>query len=121
MAKLNVNGKSHDYQADPGTPLLWVLREQLGMTGTKYGCGVAQCGACTVLIDGVPTRSCIVPAASVKATAKITTSDATMIGTTGRARIALPVAIAADTPQIEMPDASGAAHSRLNPNHFRAM
>ena len=54
-------------------------------------------------------------------TAKITTSDATMIGTTGRARIALPVAIAADTPQIEMPDASGAAHSRLNPNHLRAM
>ena len=61
MAKLNVNGKAHDYQADPGTPLLWVLREQLGMTGTKYGCGVAQCGACTVLIDGVPTRSCVVP------------------------------------------------------------
>jgi isoquinoline 1-oxidoreductase alpha subunit len=75
MAKLNVNGKSRDYQADPGTPLLWVLREQLGMTGTKYGCGVAQCGACTVLIDGVPTRSCIVPAASVKAGAKIVTIE----------------------------------------------
>jgi isoquinoline 1-oxidoreductase alpha subunit len=75
MAKLNVNGKSHDYQADPGTPLLWVLREQLGMTGTKYGCGVAQCGACTVLIDGVPTRSCIVPAASVKASAKVVTIE----------------------------------------------
>jgi isoquinoline 1-oxidoreductase alpha subunit len=75
MAKLNVNGKSRDYQADPGTPLLWVLREQLGMTGTKYGCGVAQCGACTVLIDGVPTRSCIVPAASVKAGAMIVTIE----------------------------------------------
>jgi isoquinoline 1-oxidoreductase alpha subunit len=75
MAKLNVNGKSRDYQADPGTPLLWVLREQLGMTGTKYGCGVAQCGACTVLIDGVPTRSCIVPAASVKAGARIVTIE----------------------------------------------
>jgi isoquinoline 1-oxidoreductase alpha subunit len=75
MAKLNVNGKSREYQADPGTPLLWVIREQLGMTGTKYGCGVAQCGACTVLIDGVPTRSCVVPASSVKATAKIVTIE----------------------------------------------
>ena len=75
MAKLNVNGKTHNYEADSGTPLLWVLREQLGMTGTKYGCGVAQCGACTVLVDGVPTRSCIVPAASVKAGAKITTIE----------------------------------------------
>ncbi len=52
MAKLNVNGKVQDYQADDGTPLLWVLREQLGLTGTKYGCGVALCGACTVHIDG---------------------------------------------------------------------
>ena len=75
MAKLNVNGKAHEYQADPGTPLLWVLREQLGMTGTKYGCGVAQCGACTVLIDGVATRSCVVPAASVKPTAKVVTIE----------------------------------------------
>ena len=75
MAKLNVNGKAHDYQADPGTPLLWVLREQLGMTGTKYGCGVAQCGACTVLIDGVATRSCVVPAAAVKAGAKVVTIE----------------------------------------------
>ena len=75
MAKLNVNGKVRDYQADPGTPLLWVLREQLGMTGTKYGCGVAQCGACTVHIDGVPTRSCVVPAAGVKAGAKIVTIE----------------------------------------------
>ena len=75
MAKLNVNGKSHEYQADPGTPLLWVLREQLGMTGTKYGCGVAQCGACTVLIDGVATRSCVVPATAVKAGAKIVTIE----------------------------------------------
>ena len=75
MAKLNVNGKSREYQADPGTPLLWVLREQLGLTGTKYGCGVAQCGACTVHIDGVPTRSCVVPAASVKAGARIVTIE----------------------------------------------
>jgi isoquinoline 1-oxidoreductase alpha subunit len=75
MAKLNVNGKVREYQADSGTPLLWVLREQLGLTGTKYGCGVALCGACTVHIDGVPTRSCVVPAANVKAGAKIVTIE----------------------------------------------
>src|SRR5258705_3526129 len=75
MATLNVNGTNRQFQAEDDTPLLWVLREQLGMTGTKYGCGVAQCGACTVLIDGVATRSCIVPAAAVKAGAKITTIE----------------------------------------------
>mgnify|MGYP000943008508 FL=1 len=75
MARLNVNGKPLEYSADEGTPLLWVLREQLGLTGTKYGCGVAQCGACTVHIDGVPTRSCVVPAATVKPTQKITTIE----------------------------------------------
>ena len=75
MAKLNVNGKVIDYTADDGTPLLWVLREQLGLTGTKYGCGIAQCGACTVHIDGVPIRSCARPAATVKATEKIVTIE----------------------------------------------
>lgn len=75
MAKLNVNGKLQEYQADADTPLLWVLREQLGLTGTKYGCGIAICGACTVHIDGVATRSCTMPAASVKATQKITTIE----------------------------------------------
>ena len=58
MAVINVNGKALNHNADPRTPLLWVLREQLGLTGTKYGCGIAQCGACTVHIDGVATRSC---------------------------------------------------------------
>ncbi len=67
MPSLNVNGKVLQYEADPGTPLLWVLREQLGLTGTKYGCGIAQCGSCTVHIDGVPTRSCIRTAESVGA------------------------------------------------------
>ena len=62
MPKLNVNGKMLDYAADDGTPLLWVLREQLGLTGTKYGCGIAQCGACTVHVDGVAVRSCVMPA-----------------------------------------------------------
>ncbi|MEP7157187.1 MAG: (2Fe-2S)-binding protein [Betaproteobacteria bacterium] len=75
MAKLNVNGKVRDYQADEGTPLLWVIREQLGLTGTKYGCGIAQCGACTVHIDGVPTRSCVRPASSVKASEKVVTIE----------------------------------------------
>jgi len=58
---LTVNGQKHEVDADPSTPLLWVLRDHLGMTGTKYGCGIAQCGACTVHIDGTPTRSCQVP------------------------------------------------------------
>jgi isoquinoline 1-oxidoreductase alpha subunit len=75
MAKLNVNGKLQDYQADADTPLLWVLREQLGLTGTKYGCGMALCGACTVHIDGVATRSCVIPAASLKPSQKITTIE----------------------------------------------
>ena len=75
MATLNVNGKAYDFDAEPDTPLLWVLREQIGLTGTKYGCGVAQCGACTVHIDGVPTRSCVRPASTVKATEKIVTIE----------------------------------------------
>jgi isoquinoline 1-oxidoreductase alpha subunit len=59
--KLVVNGRPMEVAADPGTPLLWVLREELKMTGTKYGCGIAACGACTVHLAGVPTRSCVVP------------------------------------------------------------
>ena len=62
---LTVNGLHQSVDADPSTPLLWVLRDHLGMTGTKYGCGIAQCGACTVHINGVPTRSCQVPVNSV--------------------------------------------------------
>jgi isoquinoline 1-oxidoreductase alpha subunit len=61
MAALNVNGKTHQVDADPDTPLLWVLRETIGLTGTKYGCGIAQCGACTVHMDGMAVRSCSVP------------------------------------------------------------
>jgi isoquinoline 1-oxidoreductase alpha subunit len=75
MPTLNVNGAPRDYQAEADTPLLWVLREQLGLTGTKYGCGIAQCGTCTVHIDGVPTRSCVRPVSSVSATAKILTIE----------------------------------------------
>jgi isoquinoline 1-oxidoreductase alpha subunit len=61
MAVLNVNGNALNHNADPRTPLLWVLREQLGLTGTKYGCGIAQCGACTVHMDGMAVRSCSIP------------------------------------------------------------
>jgi len=65
MPTLIVNGQSHNVDVEPDTPLLWVLRDTLGMTGTKYGCGIAQCGACTVHIDGVATRSCSVQLADV--------------------------------------------------------
>jgi isoquinoline 1-oxidoreductase subunit alpha len=58
MARLTINGTAHDVDVDPNTPLLWVIRENVGLTGTKYGCGIAQCGACTVHIDGVAVRSC---------------------------------------------------------------
>jgi isoquinoline 1-oxidoreductase alpha subunit len=58
MARLTINGTVHDVDVDPATPLLWAIRENVGLTGTKYGCGIAQCGACTVHIDGVATRSC---------------------------------------------------------------
>jgi isoquinoline 1-oxidoreductase alpha subunit len=61
MARLSVNGQSHTLDADPDTPLLWVLRDHIGLTGTKYGCGIAQCGACTVHMDGMAVRSCSVP------------------------------------------------------------
>jgi isoquinoline 1-oxidoreductase subunit alpha len=71
---LTVNGQTHEIDADPSTPLLWVLRDHLGMTGTKYGCGIAQCGACTVHLDGTPTRSCQVPLDSA-AGANVTTIE----------------------------------------------
>jgi isoquinoline 1-oxidoreductase alpha subunit len=75
MPNLTVNGQVRMHDAEPDTPLLWVLREQLGLTGTKYGCGVAQCGACTVHIDGVPTRSCVRPVSSVEPAQEITTIE----------------------------------------------
>jgi isoquinoline 1-oxidoreductase subunit alpha len=75
MAKLHVNGSVKEFEAEGDTPLLWVLREQLGLTGTKYGCGVAACGACTVHIDGVPSRSCVRPLSSVSANEKIVTIE----------------------------------------------
>jgi isoquinoline 1-oxidoreductase alpha subunit len=74
-SRLNVNGSVREFEADPATPLLWVLREQLGLTGTKYGCGVAACGACTVHIDGVPTRSCVRPVSTVGDSEKVVTIE----------------------------------------------
>lgn len=73
-ATLDVNGKAVTVQADPATPLLWVLRDELGLTGTKFGCGVAQCGACTVHVDGQPIRSCVTPIEGLAGT-KITTIE----------------------------------------------
>ena len=75
MAKLNVNGQALEVAVEPDTPLLWVLREQVGLTGTKYGCGVAQCGACSVHINGELRRSCSVPVGSVGASDRIITIE----------------------------------------------
>src|SRR5262245_60892852 len=66
MARLTINGKSHEVNVSPTTPLLWAIREQVGLTGTKYGCGIAQCGACTVHIDGAAVRSCILPVSAAE-------------------------------------------------------
>ena len=75
MAKLNVNGQALEVAVEPDTPLLWVLREQVGLTGTKYGCGVAQCGACSVHINGELRRSCSVPVGSVDSSDRIVTIE----------------------------------------------
>src|SRR5258705_9390768 len=64
MRTLTINGQTHNVDADPNMPLLWALRENVGLTGTKYGCGIAQCGACTIHIDGVAVRSCLTPVAA---------------------------------------------------------
>jgi isoquinoline 1-oxidoreductase alpha subunit len=75
MVKLNINGKVRDVQAEADTPLLWVIREHVGLTGTKYGCGVAQCGACSVHINGEVQRSCSIQLGDVKPTDKIVTIE----------------------------------------------
>lgn len=75
MARLTINGAPRDVEVDPDTPLLWALREQLGMTGTKFGCGIAQCGSCTVLVDGVATRSCVLPVGAIMPEQEIVTIE----------------------------------------------
>src|SRR3989442_15546266 len=74
MARLTINGKTQDINVDPNTPLLWAIREQVGLTGTKYGCGIAQCGACTVHLDGAAVRSCVMPVSAAEGK-KITTIE----------------------------------------------
>ena len=81
MIRLSINGKTHNVDVEPNTPLLWVIREQVGLTGTKYGCGVAQCGACTVHMDGAAVRSCSIPV-SAAVGKKITTIEGLASGKT---------------------------------------
>ena len=81
MVKLIINGRSQQIDVEPGTPLLWVLREQVGLTGTKYGCGISQCGACTVHVDGAAVRSCAMPVSAV-AGKRITTIEGLAKGKT---------------------------------------
>jgi len=84
MIELNINGRAMTVDADPSTPLLWALRDNLALTGTKFGCGVAACGACTVHVDGQPRRACITPISAV-AGARITTIEAMESDRVGRA------------------------------------
>ena len=82
MITLHINGQTHELDVDPNTPLLWVIREQAGLTGTKFGCGIAQCGACTVHLDGRPVRSCVTPVQAA-ANQQITTIEGIGRGETG--------------------------------------
>lgn len=75
MAQLNINGRTYNVDVEPDTPLLWAIREQVGLTGTKYGCGVAQCGACSVHLNGEVVRSCSIPVGGIKAGDRITTIE----------------------------------------------
>ncbi len=84
MIQLNLNGRPVSVDADPGTPLLWALRDELGLTGTKFGCGIAACGACTVHVDGRPVRACVTPISSL-AGAQIATIEAMAADRVGRA------------------------------------
>lgn len=84
MVQLNINGRSVAVDADPNTPLLWALRDVLGLTGTKFGCGIAACGACTVHVNGAPTRACVTPIGALAGT-QITTIEAMQADRIGRA------------------------------------
>jgi len=92
MVNLTINGRQHAIDAEPDTPLLFVLRDTLGLTGTKYGCGIGQCGACTVLLDGQATRSCQVPIESV-GTQPVATIEAVEQDAVGRKVVAAWVAL----------------------------
>ena len=88
MPKFHVNGEQVDFRGAPDTPLLWVIRDHLGLTGTKYGCGMAQCGACTVHVGGVATRSCVTPVSTLEGKRVITIEG---LGATSQARVARAV------------------------------
>jgi isoquinoline 1-oxidoreductase alpha subunit len=96
MPRLTVNGQTQEVDVDPETPLLWVLRDTLGLTGTKFGCGIAQCGACTVHVDGVATRSCSAPVSAVEGS-QITTIEG--LSTNGVLHPVQKAWIAHDVPQ----------------------
>jgi isoquinoline 1-oxidoreductase alpha subunit len=96
MIRLTINGKAHTIDVEADTPLLWAIREQVGLTGTKYGCGVAQCGACTVHLNGEPVRSCAVPV-SAAAGKKITTIEG--LAASGKLNKVQQAWLAHDVPQ----------------------
>jgi len=96
MASLVINGKARDVNADPSTPLLWVIRDNLGMTGTKFGCGAQLCGACTVLLDGKPVRSCGTPL-SAAVGKKVTTIEG--VGASAAGKKVQAAWVALDVPQ----------------------
>ena len=96
MIRLNVNGQVHQVDAAPETPLLWAIREWIGLTGTKYGCGVAQCGACTVHIDGAPVRSCVYPASAAEGKKVVTIEG---LAPTGKMHPVQKAWIEGDVPQ----------------------
>ena len=127
MAKLNINGKVRDVQVEPDTPLLWVIREHVGLTGTKYGCGIAACGACSVHINGEVRRSCSVPVSTVKATDRIVTIEGLSgeFRKAGDAQALHPVQkawLALDVPQCgycqsgQIMAAAALLHSKPNPS-----
>ena len=96
MASLSINGQTHNFEVEPDTPLLWVLRDTLGLTGTKFGCGIAACGACTVHVDGAPVRSCSMPV-SAAAGKQITTIEG--LATNGVLNKVQKAWLAQDVPQ----------------------
>ena len=98
MAKFSVNGEQVDFRGAPDTPLLWVLRDNLGLTGTKFGCGIAQCGACTVHLDGEATRSCVMPISAV-GTKQVTTIEGLSPTATTASHRVQKAWVAEDVPQ----------------------
>jgi isoquinoline 1-oxidoreductase subunit alpha len=96
MLALRVNGQTHNLDVDPDTPLLWVIRDTLGLSGTRYGCGIAQCGACTVLIDGTAVRACVLPVSTATGR-EITTIEG--LSANGELHPVQKVWLAQDVPQ----------------------